>query len=165
MKIELNKLDQKLKNFLLIFVLVMTTGVGTGLVFLYTTTGMNPTGTVNRYNGSQETESEDEFEIPEHYPKPISELLLTTHSHIISLALIFLAVGMIFYFNTVVNGFWKGFLLFEPMISVFVTFGSIWGMRFVHESFVYLTMISGILMYTSFFAIVGILIYELRFKK
>ncbi len=165
MKIELYKLDRQLKNFLLIFVLVMTTGVGTGLVFLYTTTGMNSSGTVTRYNGSQVTESEDEFEIPEHYPKPISELLITTHNHIISMALIFLAIGMIFYFNTVISGFWKGFLLFEPMISVVLTFGSIWGMRFLNPSFVYLTMLSGILMYTSYFVVVGILVYELKFKN
>lgn len=165
MKIELYKLDRQLKNFLLIFVLVMTTGVGTGLAFLYTTTGMSSSGTVTRYNGSEVADSEDEFEIPEHYPKPISELLITTHNHIISMALIFLSVGMIFYFNTVVNGFWKGFLLFEPMVSVVLTFGSIWGMRFLNPSFVYLTMLSGILMYTSYFVIVGILVYELKFKK
>ena len=35
----------------------------------------------------------DELEIPEKFPKTINDLLLTTHSHVISFAIIFIILG------------------------------------------------------------------------
>ena len=164
MDIKLFTLDKTLKLFLLALVIVLTLGVTLGIVYLNYTTSMTPTGTIERYNGSEKGEL-DEFEIVESYPKQISEMLLTTHTHIISFALIFGLMGIIFYFNSIVDGFWKNFLLIEPLVSTVITFSSIWGIRYIHEAFVYITIISATLMYLSFYVMSLVIFYELAFKK
>ena len=164
MKITLYSLDKTLKRFLSAFLIVLTLGVTIGIIYLNYTTSMTPAGTVERYNGSQQGEL-DEFEIAESYPKQINELLLTTHNHIISFAFIFGLLGTIFYFNSVTIGFWKDFLLIEPLISTLITFSSIWGIRYIHEGFVYVTIISAMLMYVSFYAMSVISLYELNYMS
>jgi len=163
MKLKLSQLDKELKAFLISFLVVLTIGVSIGLIYLKYTTNMTTSGTVERYNGSIENESE--FEIAESYPKPISEMLTTTHSHVIIFAIIFAAIGFIFYFNSTIKGFWKQFLIIEPLISTIITFSSIWGIRYIHKSFVYITIVSAILMYVSFYIMSLISLYELIFKK
>ncbi|MCH8326424.1 MAG: hypothetical protein IIB83_07685 [Bacteroidetes bacterium] len=105
------------------------------------------------------------IDIPETYPKTISEMLITTHNHLIGFALIFFAIGLIFYFNSIITGFWKIFLMIEPLVSTIVTFASIWGMRYIAQEFVYLAAVSSALIYLSFFIMSVIIFYELIFKK
>ncbi len=164
MKIELHLLDKKLKRLLSTYLLVLTFGVCVGLIYLMESTNGSISGTVERWNGSQ-TNNTESFAVPENYPKPISEMLITTHNHIFGFAFIFISIGIIFYFNQTITGFWSLFLLIEPFVSTVVTFGSIWLMRFVDGSFVYLTLFSTALIYSSYFIMLGVCIYELVFKK
>lgn len=145
------------------FVFVLTLGVSVGLVYLKFTTNMTSTGTVERYNGSV-TDS-DEFEIAEKYPKQINELLLTTHNHVITFSLIFFSLGLVFYFNSIIKGFWKNFLILEPFLSTIITFLSIWGIRYIDSIFVYVTIVSAILMYISFYVMSLVSLYELILKR
>ena len=92
-------------------------------------------------------------------------MLLTTHNHIISFALIFFLIGIIFYFNTIITGKIKFFLLIEPLISTIFTFSSLWGIRFIDKSFILITILSSSILYLSFYFIVLILLYELLIKK
>ena len=165
MNYKLFEMDKTLKNFLIAILFVLTTGMGTGLIYLNYTTKYTPKGAAERFNGSNIEQGIDDFDIPDHYPKPISEMLITTHNHILGFSFIFFITGLIFYFNSIINGFWKSFLLIEPTISIVITFGSIWLMRFVHEYFVYLTILSSAILYLSFFIIAGVSAYELKFKK
>jgi hypothetical protein len=162
MDIKLYRLDKPIKRILTIFLFTLTCGVIVGLFYLNQTTNLSSEGTINRISGSYE---ETDFEIPDYYPKPLSELLITTHNHIIGFALIFFAVGIIFYFNSIITGFWKNFLIIEPLFSVLITFGSIWGMRFISTDFVYLAIISSSLIYLSYFLMASVILYELNFKK
>ena len=165
MKFKLHDLDKTLKYFLIAIIFVLSTGMVTGLIYLNYTTNYSPDGAAQRFNGSDELNSEDEFDIPDNYPKPISEMLITTHNHILGFSFIFFIMGIIFYFNSIVKGFWKSFLLIEPTISIVITFGSIWLMRFVHKDFVYLTILSSTILYLSFFVMAGISLFELKFMK
>ena len=162
MKYSLHKLDLTLKRFLLAYISVLTIGVMLGLLYVRTNTSFSLNGTVERFNGSS---VDDEFSVPENYPKPISELLMTTHNHIIGFSFIFFSIGMIFYFNSTIIGVFKNILLFEPFLSILLTFGSIWGMRFIDDLFVYLLFISSTIMYLSYFIMAGVSAYELLFKK
>jgi hypothetical protein len=157
-------LDKKLKQFLLAFIITLTFGVSIGLSYLYYTTKYLPSQAVERYNGSEVNEAED-FDIPENYPKPVSELFITTHNHVLVFSFIFFFVGGIFYFNSIVNGRIKQFLIIEPFISTIISFSSLWGVRFLHPGFVYVMALSSSLIYISFFVMVSIIIYELKFKK
>ena len=162
LKIKLYQLPKGIKLLLLLTVLNLMVGVGVGLYYVANTTHLSPEGTSEQFRGSI---LEDEFDIPEKFPKPIAELLTTTHNHIISMTFIFFIMGGIFYFNSIIPGFWKTFFIAEPFFSILTTFGGIWLIRFVHPSFAYLVMVSGILMYLSFFIMAGVLLYELGLKK
>ena len=162
MEFKLYNLEKKIKLFLSVVILTLSIGVLTGLVYLYNTTNLSSSGTIQRISGSSET---SDFDIPDSYPKPISELLITTHNHIIGFSFIFFIVGGVFYFNSIVIGFWKSFLMIEPLISIVITFGSIWLIRFVSTDFVFVTIVSSSLIYISLFLMIVIVLYELAFKK
>src|SRR3990172_11890832 len=161
---KLFELDKTLKNFLMAIIFVMSCGVITGLIYLNYTTGYSSEGTSLRFNGSNETSSEDDFEIPDNYLKPVSEMLITTHNHILGFSFIFFIIGSIFYFNSIIEDFWKTFLLVEPIISVLITFGSLWLMRYYDSNFVYLAILSSTVLYLSYFIMAFVSLYELKFK-
>lgn len=160
-QIRLNSLPGQLKKFLIFYLLTLSIGVAIGLIYVSQTTSMNQKGVVERWKGSQVSENE----IPEQYEKSFSEMLMTTHNHIIGFSFIFLQVGIIFYFNSLIKGRIKSFLMIEPFISIVLTFGSIWIVRFYFVQFVYLTFISAVLMYLSLFIMIAVSIYELSKKS
>lgn len=164
MKINLSNLEPLFKKFITSYIIVVTIGLSLGLYFVNHTTSMTPGGAVERFRGS-EVDEDSEFSIPENYPIPVRELLTTTHNHILGFSFIFGSIGLIFYFNDRVKGFWKGFLLIEPFVSIILSFGSIWLIRFVHPVFVYVTVISAILLYISFYSMVVISLINLWTKN
>jgi hypothetical protein len=161
---KLHQLPRDFRIFLSAFVILLSFAVFTGLAFLYHTTKYTPDSAVEHFNGSEPSENPD-FDIPEKYAKPVSELLITTHNHFFGFAFIFLALGTIFYFNSTINGFWKGLLITEPLFSTLFTFGGIWLVRYVHPGFIYLTVISSTLIYISFAVMASVILYELLIKK
>lgn len=164
MNITLQQLEPLLKKFVTAYLVVITIGLSLGLYFVNHTTEMTPSGAVERFNGSN-VDHDDEFAIPENYPKPLSELLITTHNHVMGFSFIFGSLGFIFYFNSRLKGFWKSFFMIEPFVSIILSFGSIWLMRFIHPGFVYITVISAIMLYISFYTMVIISISDLWTKK
>ena len=162
MNIELNSLNKGLKKIIVAYLFTLTIGVIVGILFIRQTTDLSPDGAVERFKGSQ---VESELDVPENYAKSISEMLMTTHNHVIGFSFIFGSLAVIFYFNTIIIGFWKKFLTIEPFVSIILTFGSIWGMRYLHPDFVYLTIVSSTILYVSFFVMAGVSFYELLFKK
>ncbi len=164
MQIKLINLDRTLRHFLAAFIFLLMIATLTGLAFIYQTTQFSKSGVTERYNGSSIDET-DELSIPENYPKPLSELLLNTHNHLFAFAFIFLCIGFIFYFNSIISGFWKYFLLVEPFLSVLLTFSGIWAMRFIHPHFVFVVFVAAFLTYGALFVMGAILFYELLFKN
>ena len=158
---RLYELPRKLKLLCFLTVFNITVGVGVGLYYVGYTTQYSPSGTSEHFAGSQVS---DDFDIPDKYPKPFSELLNTTHTHVISMTFIFIITGGIFFFNSIITGSIKTFLIVEPFISIIVTFGGIWLIRFIHPGFSYLVILSGILMYLSFFIMASTIFYELSIK-
>ncbi len=165
MIIRLAELDKNLKHLLLVYLIVVFCGLCVGLVYLWHNTNLSVNGTIEHFNGSVPGKSQDEMDFPEKYPKPFSELLITTHNHILGMSFVFFTIGLIFYLSSIVSGWLKTFLLIEPLISVAVTFGSIWGIRYLHPGFVILTLFSSILMYFSVFFMIILSIYELLLVK
>ena len=158
---KLYEFPNKLKLLCFLTVFNITVGVGVGLYYVGYTTQYSSIGTSEHFAGSKVS---DDFDIPDKYPKPISELLNTTHTHVISMTFIFLIIGGIFYFNSIITGSMKIILIVEPFISIMATFGGIWLIRFIHSGFSYLVILSGILMYMSFFIMAITIFYELLVK-
>ena len=73
-------------------------------------------------------------------------MIQTTHEHVNSFAIISFMIGVIFYFNSIINGKLKTFLMIEPFISTIITFLSLWLIRFINTSFA-LNILSSTLMY------------------
>ena len=160
--IKLRDLDSTAKIFLSFFLFTMLIGIFIGLGYVYYTTDMNPEGTIEHYNGSEILNDED---IPEEFPKSLEGMILTTHAHVNSFALISLIIGLIFYFNSILSGKLKIFLMIEPFISIIITFLSLWLLRYVNPQFVYIVIISGTLMYLMWITMILISLYEIMFKK
>ena len=154
---RLKDLDKTAKYFLSLFLITLGIGITTGLYYVYLTTDSTPTGTIERYNGSESVENE----IPEEFPKPLENMILTTHNHVNSFAMISFIIGFIFYFNSIIIGKLKLFLMIEPFLSTLITFSSLWMMRFANENFVYILFLSSFLLYVCWFSMIFIAIYEL----
>ena len=158
---KLKDLDRTAKFFLASFLITMQLGILIGIGYIYFTTSLNPEGTVEHYNGSEVIDDE----IPEEFPKSLESMILNTHAHVNSFAIISLLIGTIFYFNSIIVNKMKLFLLIEPFISIIITFSSMWGMRYINESFVYALIISSLLMYLCWSIMVLASFYELIKKN
>ena len=162
MNIRLTDLETGLKKFLFFYLVTAAIGIGVGLVFLGLSSDFSLSGSVEHIGGS---ETQGSFDIPEHYPKSAADLLVTTHNHIMGFAFLILSVGTIFYFNSTITGFWKYFIMIEPLISSIVTFGSLWLVRFVYPEFIWIALLSSVMLYLFLFIMIGTCIYELRLKN
>ena len=158
---KLQDLDSTSKIFLTFFLITMQLGILIGIGYIYYTTSLNPEGTIEHYNGSEVFDDD----IPEEFPKTLENMILTTHAHVNSFAMISLIIGLIFYFNSIVVNKFKLFLMVEPFISTIVTFSCLWLMRYLSDNFVYLVIISSTIMYLCWSVMVLTCLYELNFKK
>lgn len=147
-----------LKQVILAFLITLTIGVTLGLGMVWMSTSTTADGIVSHYRGDDPVSSDL---IPEKYPMPIKELLLTTHNHILSFTLIFGILGGLIQFSKKLSNNWIKFLSIEPFVSVVITFGSMWGIRFIHDGFVWLMFLSSGTLYLSFYSIIFVTIMEL----
>ena len=157
----LKDLDCDAKYFLSAFLITLCIGISIGLFYVYLTTDMSASGSIEQFNGSQVLEDE----IPDKFPKPLENMILTTHDHILSFAMISFLVGAIFYFNSIIIGNFKTILLIEPFLSSLLMFGSLWIMKYLNSGFVYLMIISAVATYVSWYIMMIVSLYELLIKK
>ena len=154
----LREQNDQVKLLIIAFTICLVVGVSIGLVYIYTTESTSAAGTIEHYRGSDVT---GDFDIPDKYPKTFEGMLLTTHTHVIAFAIIFLILGLFWAMNSIVVGWWKLFFLVEPFVSVLITFLSLWGIRYVSDSFSYISMVFGILTYASFYLMAWIILLDL----
>ena len=94
--LTLATLPSQVKQLLIAVLLCLTLGVSLGLGLVFYSNHPFPAGINERFAGS---ESADSFAIPDHYPMPVKELLVTTHNHIISFTFIFAFMGLLIQFS------------------------------------------------------------------
>ena len=158
--LQLRELTGPLRLFFTAFLVVLTAGYAIGLLFVDHATSVSPAGIAEQYRGSPENAQQAELK----YAKTEDEMYIFLHNHILSLSLVFFAVGGIFYLSSVRQGL-KTFLMAEPFIALVTTFGGIWLTRYVSAYFSWLTLISGILMVGSYLAMVAVILYELWARR
>ncbi len=161
--LKLYQFQPAVKLAILAFLILQLSGVLFGLVHLYMSTQLTTTGTTLHYRG--EPIPEDDLEIQEHFEKPLSELLLTTHNHLLGFSFIFAILVTLFYKSSIVNNTLKNILMVEPFGSVLLTFLSIWGLRFISPHFAIAAILFGVITYASYFLMAGLMIFELAFKQ
>lgn len=153
-------LPKHIKLFIAAFVVVLSVGYFTGLLFVNTTSSANPNGIEEHYLGN---ENDEEAAIMK-FKKSDKEMLSIVHSHILSMSLIFFLLGGILA-TTKLNLTFKKVLMIEPFLSVILTFG---GLYFLWKGVLwmkYIVMISGTLMTLSYTISALIILYQLSFSS
>lgn len=152
----ISNLPYQLKVLLSVFLFVLSIGYFSGLIFVNITTQSTSTGIIENYNGNEDNEEATEMK----FKKSNHEMLNIIHTHILSMSIIFMILGVLVY-GTHINPTLKSILMIEPLVSVLLTFGGIYIMWNGVEWMSYVVMISGGLMTASFVGSVVTIFYSL----
>lgn len=148
-----------IKLFIAAFIIVLSIGYVTGLLFVSETDSTTPDGIEENYLGNEEDEEAKVMK----FEKSDREMLTTLHSHILSMSFIFFLLGSILAITSIPKKL-KSFLMVEPFISILLTFG---GIYFLWKGVLwmkYIVIFSGIVM-TGVFLIASISILLQLLKK
>ena len=153
-------LPKEVKYFLATFIVVLSVGYFTGLLFVNQPETTHPSGIEENYLGNEDDLDTDVMK----FKKGEREMLTIIHTHILSMSFIFFLLGAIMLFTKLPTAF-KMFLIIEPFFSVLLTFGGIYFMWIGVTWMKYIVMISGVLMTLIFTTSVLIAMYQLLIKK
>lgn len=153
-------LSKELKLLIGTFLVVLSVGFYTGLLFVKETSTTNPSGIELHYLGNETDETAQVL----HFKKSEREMLTLVHNHILSMAIIFFLTGLLVAI-TKLNKRLKLFLMIEPFLSVIITFGGIYFLWTGVLWMKYIIMISGMLMTLTFTTSTILVFYQLFQKK
>lgn len=153
-------LPKEIKLLIGAFIIVLSIGFYTGLLFVGETSSANPNGIEEQYLGNEEDENADIMR----FKKSPQEMLTLVHNHILSMSIIFFLVGLLVSI-TKLNKKLKLFLIVEPFVSVILTFGGLYFLWMGLLWMKYIVMLSGILMTLTFTISTGIILKQLFQKE
>ena len=153
-------LPSELRNLIISFVIVLSTGYFVGVMFIDHTSSLNPQGIQDNYLGNEVAEPTDIIK----FKKSTYQMFNLIHTHVISMAIIFFIMGLLLSI-TDLNKYLKGFLIIEPFFSIIVTFFGIYYLWTGVLWMKYLIFISSILMTFVFFISAFIVLYQSIFIK
>ena len=156
----IHRFPKEIKMLIAVFLIVLSIGFFTGLLFVNDTSNMDSQGIEMQYLGNEFDEDADIMK----FKKSEREILTLVHNHVLSLSMIFFIVALILS-TTSINKRFKKFLMIEPFISVLLTFGGIYILWTGVTWFKYVIMISGTLMTFSYATAVLLIISQLIKKK
>ena len=133
----LRNFSKPFKSFLFAFIVVLSIGYFTGLLFVAQTDSTSPKGMVENYNGNEEVEDAAVLK----FRKGEREMLTILHTHILSIGFIFAFLGVLVW-GTELPLFWKKFFMIEPFCSIIVTFGGIYLLWLGYTSLAYIVTVS-----------------------
>lgn len=154
------KLSKELKWLIAAFIIVLSIGFYSGLLFVGETSSANPNGIEEQYLGN---EADEEATVMK-FKKSEQEMLTLVHNHILSMSIIFFLVGALLSM-TKLNKKIKLFLMIEPFISVILTFGGLYLLWKDILWMKYIVMLSGILMTLTFSTSVLIILVQVLKKQ
>ncbi|MCH8533855.1 MAG: hypothetical protein LAT51_02185 [Flavobacteriaceae bacterium] len=152
---KLAQLPSELKWLTGIFLMVLSIGFFTGINFVHFTTEAHPQGIEENYLGN-----EDDLEaLQMKFKKSEAQMLNLTHTHILSMSVIFFILSILVYLTS--YQLWlRKFLMIEPLLSVLVTFGGIYLLWLGCTWMKYVVIASGALMTLSFLVSVLLIIFS-----
>ncbi|SHJ90279.1 hypothetical protein SAMN04488007_1886 [Maribacter aquivivus] len=156
----LPKLPKPVRLFLVAFVIVLSVGYFTGLLFVSETSTASVDGIEENYLGNESDENADVMK----FKKSKRQMLTIIHTHILSMSFIFFLLGILVWLTKLPTKL-KVFLTVEPFLSVLLTFGGIYFIWSGVTWFKYLVIVSGILMTATYTASAMIVLYQLTFSK
>ena len=157
---SIHRFPKEIKLTILAFVTLLSIGFFGGLSFVNKTTEMKPSGIETNYLGNEN----DELATVMKFKKNEQEMLTIVHNHILSMSVIFFLMSLLLA-TTSINKKLKYFLMFEPFLSVILTFGGIYVLWKGFLWFKYIVLLSGILMTSTFAVSVLIIWHQILFSK
>ncbi len=157
--LHLSSFSREIKIFVAAFVVILSIGFYSGLLFVSQTSSSSPDGIVENYNGNEENEEAEVMK----FKKSEHEMLTIVHTHILSMSFIFFLLGVLVWMAILPKKL-KLFLTVEPFASVLLTFG---GIYFVWKGILwmkYVVMLSGFLMTATFTISVILVLHQLSLK-
>lgn len=142
------QLSPALRSIGLSITIVQLVGYTTSLVFVRHTTGMTPPGVSAQYRGSDSTAV---AEAAMKFPKSFAEMLTITHTHLFSMAAIFVFSGVALALCERPAERWRRLLVAEPFGALLVSFSAMWLMRYVDPRFSWLLILSSGVMALTFY--------------
>jgi ABC-type uncharacterized transport system permease subunit len=127
--------------------IVQLVGYTTSLAFVWHTTRLVPSGVATRYRGADPDATAGAMQ----FPKSLTEMLTITHTHLLSMAVIFVLTGLGVALCASVSDRWKRFLIGEPFGALLVSFSAMWLMRYVAPGFSWLLEASSFLLAVTFY--------------
>jgi hypothetical protein len=139
--------------------IVQLVGYTTSLIFVWHTTRLVPTGVATRYRGAA---VDSLVSGAMQFPKSFSEMLTITHTHLLSMAVIFVLTGIGLALCTRPNERWRRFLIAEPFVALLVSFSAMWLMRYVDGHFAWLLEASSAILALTFYVQSFLILRELN---
>ena len=137
--------------------IVQVVGYTTSLVFVWHTTRLTPGGVAGHYRGT----NPEVTEVAMQFPKSFSEMLTLTHTHLLSMAVIFVLSGLGLALCSRPGERWKRILIGEPFVALLVSFCAMWLMRYVDPRFSWLLVASSTLLALTFYLQAFLILREL----
>ena len=139
-------------------VIVQLVGYTTSLVFVWHTTRMAPPGIESRYRGADPDAASGAMQ----FPKSFGEMLTITHTHLLSMAVIFVFMGLGVALCERLSERAKRVLIVEPFVALLVSFSAMWLMRYADPRFSWLLEASSFVLAVTFYAQAYLILRELR---
>jgi hypothetical protein len=129
--------------------IIQLVGYTTSLLFVHHTTGMTAPGVAAHYRGGADSTAAGDA--PMEFAKSYAEMLTITHTHLLSMAAIFVFSGAALALCERPGERWRRLLIAEPFVALLVSFASMWLMRYVDARFSWLLTLSSAVMALTFY--------------
>lgn len=153
-------LPKNLRLLIIAFIVVLSIGFFTGLLFVGESSSTNPNGIEEQYLGNEA----DENAMVMKFKKSEKEMLTLVHNHVLSMSIIFFLTGLILSITKLPKRL-KTFLMIEPFLSVILTFGGLYLLWTGILWMKYVVIVSGTLMTLSYTVGILIILYQLMANK
>jgi len=137
--------------------IVQLVGYTTSLVFVWHTTRLVPPGVAARYRGADPLATQGAMQ----FSKSFAEMLTITHTHLLSMAVIFLVTGLGVALGERPSERWKRWLIAEPFVALLASFSAMWLMRYVDARFSWLLEASSAVLAVTFYVQSYLILREL----
>lgn len=141
--------------------IIQIVGYTTSLVFVWHTTRLVPAGVASRYRGAPADVADSTATAAMQFPKSLGEMLTITHTHLLSMAVIFGISGICLALCTRPSERWRRFLIVEPFVALLVSFSAMWLMRYAHPAFGWVLEASSGLLAVTFYTQSFLILREL----
>lgn len=140
----LKQFPKEVKLLITAFVITLNIGFFTGINFVRITSTFDKNGIETNYLGNEKDEDAQIMQ----FKKSEREIITLVHNHVLSMSLIFFLLGGLLSLTSI-NRKMKNVLMFEPFVSIILTFGGIYILWIGVLWFKYIIMLSGIAMVLS----------------